>query len=131
MQELETGAWRGVIEDGELVEEHPQDYDAQRDDGDIEGATAGAEEDFADEDSEEPEYIADEPEAEADEESEDTEDEPEADEEPEDAEGQAGGRGTAPTGASPTLQWRKVGRARQDRRARSYRVRKKKAAGVS
>jgi polyketide cyclase/dehydrase/lipid transport protein len=36
MQELETGAWRGVIEDGELVEEHPEDYDAQRDDSDIE-----------------------------------------------------------------------------------------------
>jgi uncharacterized membrane protein len=31
MQEIETGAWRGVIEDGELVEEHPEDYDEERD----------------------------------------------------------------------------------------------------
>ena len=50
MQELETGAWRGVIEDGELVEEHPQDYDAQRETSDIEDATAGADEDSAAED---------------------------------------------------------------------------------
>jgi uncharacterized membrane protein len=27
MQELETGAWRGVIEDGELIEEHDDDQD--------------------------------------------------------------------------------------------------------
>ena len=31
MQELETGAWRGVIEDGELVEEHDESYDEERD----------------------------------------------------------------------------------------------------
>jgi uncharacterized membrane protein len=36
MQERETGAWRGVIEDGELVEEHPEDYDRDREDGDAE-----------------------------------------------------------------------------------------------
>jgi Polyketide cyclase / dehydrase and lipid transport len=78
MQELETGAWRGVIEDGELVEEHPQDYDAQREYSDSEEATAGAEEDSADEDSNEPEDLTDEPEAEADDEPEDVEHEPEA-----------------------------------------------------
>jgi cobalamin biosynthesis protein CobT len=90
MQEVETGAWRGVIEDGELVEEHPQDYDAQRESGDGEEATARAEDDSADEDSNEPEDLADEPEAEADEDPEDVEHEtePEADEEPEDAEGE-------------------------------------------
>ncbi len=38
MQELETGAWRGVIEDGELVEEHPEDYDSQRDYSEVEDA---------------------------------------------------------------------------------------------
>jgi uncharacterized membrane protein len=38
MQELETGAWRGVIEDGELVEEHPEDYDQERDYSDVEDA---------------------------------------------------------------------------------------------
>ena len=31
MQELETGAWRGVIEDGELVEPHDESYDEERD----------------------------------------------------------------------------------------------------
>ncbi len=31
MQELETGAWRGVIEEGELVEEHDDSYDEERD----------------------------------------------------------------------------------------------------
>jgi uncharacterized membrane protein len=38
MQELETGAWRGVIEEGELVEEHPEDYDDERDYSDVEDA---------------------------------------------------------------------------------------------
>jgi uncharacterized membrane protein len=88
MAELETGAWRGVIEDGELVEEHPQDYEAQRESGDGEEAAARAEDDSADEDSNEPEDLADEPEAEADEEPEDAahETEPEADDEPEEPE---------------------------------------------
>jgi uncharacterized membrane protein len=36
MQEQETGAWRGVIEDGELVEEHPDDYDQSREYNDAE-----------------------------------------------------------------------------------------------
>jgi hypothetical protein len=68
MQEIETGAWRGVIEDGELVEEHPQDYDAQHEHSDIEDATASADQDSAAEDLEEPENVEDEPEADADEE---------------------------------------------------------------
>jgi hypothetical protein len=36
MAEIETGAWRGAIEDGELVEEHDPDYDEERDYSDIE-----------------------------------------------------------------------------------------------
>jgi uncharacterized membrane protein len=36
MNELETGAWRGVIEDGELVEPHDEAYDEQRDYSDLE-----------------------------------------------------------------------------------------------
>ena len=31
MQEMETGAWRGVIEDGEVVEPHDDSYDDERD----------------------------------------------------------------------------------------------------
>ena len=36
MNELETGAWRGLIEDGELVEEHDEAYDEQRNYSDLE-----------------------------------------------------------------------------------------------
>ncbi len=36
MAERETGAWRGVIEDGEVVQEHDPSYDKQRDYSDIE-----------------------------------------------------------------------------------------------
>ena len=36
MSELETGAWRGVIEDGELVEPHDDAYDKERDYSDLE-----------------------------------------------------------------------------------------------
>jgi uncharacterized membrane protein len=36
MQEMETGAWRGVIEEGELVEEHDDSYDEERDYSDVE-----------------------------------------------------------------------------------------------
>jgi uncharacterized membrane protein len=35
MQEMETGAWRGVIEDGELVEDHDDSYDEERDYSDV------------------------------------------------------------------------------------------------
>jgi uncharacterized membrane protein len=49
MQELETGAWRGVIEDGELVEPHDDEYDEERDYSDIEDAKA---EESGDDDSE-------------------------------------------------------------------------------
>jgi uncharacterized membrane protein len=54
MQELETGAWRGVIEEGELVEEHPEDYDQERDYSDVEDAFAEEERD-EDEDRDEEE----------------------------------------------------------------------------
>ena len=50
MQELETGAWRGVIEDGELVEEHDPSYDEERDYSDVQDALAESE---ADEDRDE------------------------------------------------------------------------------
>jgi hypothetical protein len=36
MQEVETGAWRGAIEDGEVVKEHPSSYDKGRDYADFE-----------------------------------------------------------------------------------------------
>ena len=48
MEELETGAWRGVIEDGELVEDHDPEYDEERDYSDIDEIRAQAEEDSDD-----------------------------------------------------------------------------------
>jgi uncharacterized membrane protein len=45
MQETETGAWRGVIEEGEVVEEHPEDYDEGREYSDIEDAVSDEDED--------------------------------------------------------------------------------------
>ena len=51
MQELETGAWRGVIEDGELVEDHDPSYDEERDYSDIDEIRAEAEAEDEDEDS--------------------------------------------------------------------------------
>ena len=62
MNELETGAWRGVIEDGELVEEHDEAYDEQREYADLEEIKEEAsQQDDDDDEQEEPE--AKEPEA--------------------------------------------------------------------
>jgi uncharacterized membrane protein len=52
MQELETGAWRGVIEDGELVEEHDDSYDEERDYSDLEDMVDESEDRDEDEDQE-------------------------------------------------------------------------------
>src|SRR5918992_2991990 len=52
MQELETGAWRGVIEDGELVDEHDDSYDEERDYSDVdERSDRGDEDEEEDDDS--------------------------------------------------------------------------------
>ena len=53
MAEHETGAWRGVIEDGELVEDHPEDYDEEREYSDIEDFVDEDEDESEDEDSDE------------------------------------------------------------------------------
>jgi uncharacterized membrane protein len=83
MMEQETGAWRGVIEDGEVVEEHDPSYDEEREYGDIEDLQADEsedeDEDEGDEESEDEE--AEEPEAEADDEEEAEEEEEEEEEE--------------------------------------------------
>ena len=71
MQELETGAWRGVIKDGELVEPHDEEYDEEREYSDIEDVKDEAEGDSGDEDSQEEPQAQD-------------EDEPEAEDEPDD-----------------------------------------------
>lgn len=57
MLENETGAWRGVIEDGELVEDHDPSYDEQREYGDADELVHGRggdedEDDESDEDEE-------------------------------------------------------------------------------
>jgi uncharacterized membrane protein len=52
MLEQETGAWRGVIEDGELVEDHDPSYDEEREYGDADELVhgRGSEEDESDDD---------------------------------------------------------------------------------
>lgn len=49
MQENETGAWRGEIEDGELVQEHDQSYDKKRDYADVDDVFSGTDHDDGDE----------------------------------------------------------------------------------
>jgi uncharacterized membrane protein len=53
MNELETGAWRGLIEDGELVEPHDDAYDDERDYSDLEDIKAEAAESDEDDESQE------------------------------------------------------------------------------
>ena len=59
MAGLETGAWRGRIEDGEVVEEHDPSYDEQREYADVENLVEDADED-EDEDEEQDEDDEDE-----------------------------------------------------------------------
>jgi len=77
MQEMETGAWRGVIEDGEVVEDHDEDYDKDRDYAEVadiyEFATSNGhgrddEDDDDDDEDESPEAYEDEDEEEEEEE---------------------------------------------------------------
>ena len=57
MQELETGAWRGVIEKGEVVEPHDEAYDEERDYSDVEDLKAESEESEDSEDSDDQNHI--------------------------------------------------------------------------
>ena len=51
MQELETGAWRGVIEDGEVVEPHDESYDDERDYSEVDDLYGERDDEDEDEDS--------------------------------------------------------------------------------
>jgi uncharacterized membrane protein len=73
--ENETGAWRGVIEDGELVEEHDPSYDEQREYSDIEELT---DQEDSDEDDEGGEDERGDDQADGDEQSGDEEESPQA-----------------------------------------------------
>jgi cobalamin biosynthesis protein CobT len=52
MQEFETGAWRGVIIDGELVEPHDESYDEDREYSELEAEEPSASTDEEDEQAE-------------------------------------------------------------------------------
>jgi uncharacterized membrane protein len=52
IQEIETGAWRGVIEDGELVDEHDDSYDEERDYSEVQDIFEGPESEEAEEEEE-------------------------------------------------------------------------------
>jgi uncharacterized membrane protein len=79
MRELETGAWRGVIEGGEVVEPHDDSYDEERDYSDIEDEDPSA---SADEPADDEEQAEDEEDQEtvaaSDEDEGDTEEQPRA-----------------------------------------------------
>jgi uncharacterized membrane protein len=51
MAGLETGAWRGRIEDGEVVEEHDPSYDEEREYADVESLVEPADEEDEDEEA--------------------------------------------------------------------------------
>ena len=55
VQEQETGAWRGVIEDGEVVEPHDDSYDEEREYSDIDDIRESASADDEDEEQDEDE----------------------------------------------------------------------------
>jgi uncharacterized membrane protein len=76
MQEIETGAWRGVIKDGEVVEPHDESYDEEREYSDIEDLKDEAEGDAGDEGSEDDSAEREEPEAQDESDDEDSEDKP-------------------------------------------------------
>jgi uncharacterized membrane protein len=82
MAGLETGAWRGTIEDGELVEEHDPSYDEQREYADVEDVVAAADEDEGDDEDEDEEGRDDEDAEDEDEDEEGGNDEDADDEEP-------------------------------------------------
>ena len=69
MQELETGAWRGVIIDGEVVEPHDESYDEEREYSDVDDLRdeAEASEEEEDEQAEPQEQEEEQPVAESDE----------------------------------------------------------------
>jgi len=92
MQEEETGAWRGVIEDGELVEEHDPAYDEEREYSDIEDLKEEAEDEDQDEDQDEDED-EDETKGEQEEETEDEQEDEDRSEEREPS--RSGGRNAA------------------------------------
>jgi uncharacterized membrane protein len=75
MAGLETGAWRGRIEDGEVVEEHDPSYDEEREYADVESLVEPADEEDEDEEAADDE---DEDEEGQDDEPEDDEEEPKA-----------------------------------------------------
>jgi uncharacterized membrane protein len=60
MAGLETGAWRGRIEDGEVVEEHDPSYDEQRDYSDVEDLVEASDEDEDEDEQDEDEQDEDE-----------------------------------------------------------------------
>jgi uncharacterized membrane protein len=61
VQEVETGAWRGVIEDGELVEDHDESYDEERQYSGIEDVQADEESEEEEEEQDQEEEVEERP----------------------------------------------------------------------
>ena len=110
MQGLETGAWRGVIEDGELVEPHDDEYDEERDYSDVEDLRdeADAADEEEDEQAEPEEQEEEQPVAESGE-GEDEDDEAPAEPKPQRRAKQAHGRRSRTSGSNGSGRPERVG----------------------
>ena len=108
MAEIETGAWRGRIEDGELVEEHDPSYDEQREYADAENLGEASDEEDEDEEDEE-----DEDEEERDDE--EAEEEPKADRPRRRRHARNGGRSRSSSGSGGDQASRRRSRSRSGR----------------
>ena len=110
MQELETGAWRGVIVEGELVEPHDDEYDEERDYSDVEDLRdeADAADEEEDEQAEAEEQEEEQPVAESGE-GEDEDDEAPAEPKPQRRAKQAHGRRSRTSGSNGSGRPERVG----------------------
>jgi len=98
MQEHETGAWRGVIEDGEIVEQHDPEYDEYREYSEVDDLQELAPDESDEEEDEEKDEDEGREDAKA-EESEDSEDSEESEESEEELPRDKSGRFTRGAGA--------------------------------
>jgi hypothetical protein len=101
MAEQETGAWRGVIEDGEVVEEHDPAYDEEREYSDIDDIVQSDENDDEDTGADEDEDEDEESQSDAEDESDDDAEE-EAEAQPRPRRGRATSRASSEGAGSRT-----------------------------
>jgi uncharacterized membrane protein len=115
MSEQETGAWRGVIEDGEVVEEHDPGYDESRDYADLDEITAAQEQDDEEQDDEQQDDEQQDDEQQDDADQEDEQQDDEEEEQPRQRRGRAQSRSAANSSGSQSRSSRSGGQSRSSR----------------